>query len=92
MKLEDIESRARSESIHWFNRQCRDTSERYYLYYLPSSHGHDGGFLIARVRPSRKHELAAQEPLRVSWTVERAQSWIKDTVWRLPILESEDAA
>jgi len=93
MKIQDIDARARTEALCWFNKQCRDTSARHYLYYLPSTAAHDGGFLISRERPANAaYELASPEPLSIAWTVERAQVWIKDIVWRLPILESGEPA
>ena len=75
------------ELDQWFIRQCRNTFQRYYLYYLEATAEHDGGFLFCSEEPPNKdYKLAMAEHVRRDLTVEQNYNRLVDVISRLPIL------
>ena len=83
----DVENRLRSELNKWFEKQVRDPYQRYYLYYLPATAQHDGGFLFcAEPPPKSDYQLAAPAPVDRGRNVDQNFIAWRDIVTRLPIL------
>jgi len=83
----DIEVRLRAELTLWRDTQVRDLYTDYFLWYLPTTAEHDGGFLIARsAPPNPEFLLATPERINKSKGVEGNCAQLLPFLLRLPIL------
>ena len=83
----DVENRLRSELNQWFQNQVRDPYQRYYLYYLPTTAQHEGGFLFcADPPPNPDYQLASPACVDRGGNVDQNFIAWRDIVTRLPIL------
>ena len=83
----DVENRLKMELIQWFELQCKFPKRDYYLYCLPTTVEHDGGFLfLSEDPPNPEYELAHPERVNKGATIEQNFFAFKEIVGRLPVL------
>jgi len=88
MQINEIRPRLKAELDQWFIRQCRNTFDDYYLYYLESNAEHDGGFVIAKDPPPNKdYKLAWNQKIHKGATVEQNYNELIPVINKLPILD-----
>lgn len=86
--LDDVKVRLRLELLHWRNRQDQYPHNDYYLYYLPSTAEHDGGFGFLADSPANTEvRLAMAERLDKQATVAEMYDRLLPILQTLPILE-----
>ena len=82
----EVQAKLRAELNQWFIKQCRNTSDDYYLYYHPTTPERDGGFLLSKECPGDGYLLGRTEPVHKGKTVEQNFSKLNDVLRRLPIM------
>ncbi len=85
--MKDINCRFKAELDQWYIKQTKNIYDRYYLWYLPSNFGHDGGLFISREHPANsEYKLATSEAIRGDLTIEQNMNHFNKILQRLPIL------
>ena len=85
--FEDAKKRLKAELDQWFIMQCRNTFQRYYLYYLETTAEHDGGIgICSEDPPNKEYKMASAEHIRRDLTVEQNYYRLVDVISKLPIL------
>ncbi len=88
--IRDTKNRFHEELQQWLRKQCENPWDRYHLYYLESSPGHDGGLLICKDAPgSPEYKLATPESIRRDLTIDQNMVHFHSVLMRLPILSVE---
>ena len=86
--MADIQTRFHSELEQWFIKQVRDEYSDYYLYYLPTTPEHDGGFSFCKDKPANPDVLLGwNQPVCKGSTIEQNFNAYIPILRRLPILE-----
>jgi hypothetical protein len=74
----------------WFRKQCENPVDRYHLYYLESSPGHDGGLLISKdTLENPEYKLATPDAIRRVLTIDQNMVYFHSVLMRLPVLSVE---
>lgn len=84
--MDDVHKRIRAELDQWFQNQCRNEFEDYYLYYLPTTPNHNGGLLISKDEPVNP-EYCLAEIVQKHLTIQQNHARLVEVCRRLPILE-----
>jgi hypothetical protein len=77
-RLEDV---VRGAVRDWFPRQCRNTWDSMYAYYLPNQMQ----IIIAADAPGPEWELAMLERVSAAWTEDQAWARLYQAARRLPL-------
>jgi len=85
--MADIETRLRAELNQWFIKQIRNEYDDFYLYYLPTTAEHNGGFVITSEAPSNPEYQIIQGRINKGATIDQNMNHFREIVKRLPILE-----
>lgn len=83
--MTDVHQVLRAELNQWFKKQIQNEYDDYYLYYLPTTAEHDGGFLITKDLPANS-EYCLAEKVRKDLTIDQNHSRLSFLARRLPIL------
>ena len=84
--LKDVQTRLKNELDQWYIKQTRDIYRDYYLYYLETKPGRNGGFVICTEDPPNKEYELAGGKINKSATVQQNFNLLAPIVGRLPIL------
>jgi hypothetical protein len=88
--IQDVKNQFHAELQQWFRKQCENPWDRYHLYYLESSPGHDGGLLICKDPPENpEYKLATPEEILRNLTIDQNMVHFHSVLMRLPILSVE---
>ena len=84
----DAETRLKMELEQWFIKQCKNSFEDYYLYYMEATAEHDGGLLIYQDQPPNTgYKLACPERINKGATIEQNFNHLRNQILgKLPIL------
>jgi len=82
----DVQNRLRKELEAWFPLQANQTSERFYLYYTPTTQDTDGSFTFAIDAPTPSAELAHPVAANGFRTIEQNMAAFSPIINSLPIL------
>ena len=86
---EDVQNRLRAELEQWFIKQCRDNFEDYYLYYLPTTEAHDGGFMFLTDKPANPdYRMGWNRPVNKGKTIDQNFSTFSNILKKLPIMSA----
>jgi hypothetical protein len=86
--IKDIKIRLNLELKAWFKKQCANPFDDFYFFYIASTPEHNGGFIIAKDQPANKaYQLALNNRLNKSHTIEQVFNSLIPTINRLPIIE-----
>jgi hypothetical protein len=89
----DIQTAVKNEITHWFGLQCRDPFSDFYLYYLPSTPEHDGGFIICKDQPANPdYILATPNRMNKGATIEQNLGMLEPILQKLPVLSIRKTA
>lgn len=85
----DLQDRLKIELTHWFNLQCQNIFDDYYLYYTETIPGKSGGIIICKNPPSNDYKLAMPERINKGMTIDQNFYHIINTcLSKLPVLEA----